>query len=180
MPNGNRARTCSVVMGFGKKTDYQANPPIDKPMYERLLDADLMIADLSTSNANALYELGVRHALRPHSTIVMADQNFAFPFDLNHLTILRLSLVAVNEARSIPATRSSRRAPDDRAQSQRGRIAILQLHNGRGGEKANRCRRAVRISSWRPRGPAAGSAACSHADCVKLQLHLLLMDPSDH
>src|SRR5262249_28805917 len=28
---------------------------IDKPMYEQLLEADLVIADLSTSNANAIY-----------------------------------------------------------------------------------------------------------------------------
>jgi hypothetical protein len=62
---------------------------IDKPMYEHLLDADLVIADLSTSNANAIYELGVRHALRPHTTIVMAEKGFAFPFDLNHLSILK-------------------------------------------------------------------------------------------
>jgi hypothetical protein len=58
-------------------------------MYEHLLQADLVIADLSTSNANALYELGVRHALRPHTTIVMAEKGFSFPFDLNHLSILR-------------------------------------------------------------------------------------------
>lgn len=39
---------------------------IDKPMYELLLGADVVvIADLSTSNANAIYELGIRHALRP-------------------------------------------------------------------------------------------------------------------
>ncbi len=57
-------------------------------MYEHLLEADLVIADLSTSNANAIYELGVRHALRPHTTIVMAEQNFKFPFDLNHVSML--------------------------------------------------------------------------------------------
>jgi MAP3K TRAFs-binding domain len=62
---------------------------IDKPMYENLLDADLVIADLSTSNANALYELGVRHALRPHTTIVIAENGFAFPFDLNHVAIMK-------------------------------------------------------------------------------------------
>jgi hypothetical protein len=61
---------------------------IDKPMYEQLLEADVVVADLSTSNANAIYELGVRHALRPHATIVMAESNFKFPFDLSHLTIL--------------------------------------------------------------------------------------------
>jgi hypothetical protein len=62
---------------------------IDKPMYDNLLSADLVIADLSTSNTNAIYELGVRHALRPHRTIVMAENNFSFPFDLNHLSILK-------------------------------------------------------------------------------------------
>ncbi len=60
---------------------------IDKPMYELLLDADIVIADLSTSNANAIYELGVRHALRPHTTIVIAEKQFKFPFDLGHLLI---------------------------------------------------------------------------------------------
>ena len=60
---------------------------IDKPMYEHLLNADVAIADLSTSNENAIYELGVRHALRPHTTIVLAEDQFKFPFDLNHLLI---------------------------------------------------------------------------------------------
>ena len=60
---------------------------IDKPMYENLLSADVAIADLSTSNENAIYELGVRHALKPHTTIVLAEKQFKFPFDLNHLLI---------------------------------------------------------------------------------------------
>jgi tetratricopeptide (TPR) repeat protein len=60
---------------------------IDKPMYELLLDADLVIADLSTSNANAIYELGVRHALRPNTTIVIAEKQFKFPFDIGHLLV---------------------------------------------------------------------------------------------
>ena len=62
---------------------------IDKPMYENLLDADLVIADLSTSNANAIYELGVRHALRPHTTIVIAEDKFTFPFDINRVLITK-------------------------------------------------------------------------------------------
>ena len=60
---------------------------IDKPMYELLLNADVVVADVSTSNANAIYELGVRHALRPYTTIVIAEQNFKFPFDIGHLLI---------------------------------------------------------------------------------------------
>jgi hypothetical protein len=62
---------------------------IDKPMYDNLLGADLVIADLSTANVNAVYELGVRHALRPQRTIVLAENSFSFPFDLNHLSILK-------------------------------------------------------------------------------------------
>ncbi|MEO1246446.1 MAG: TRAFs-binding domain-containing protein [Pseudomonadota bacterium] len=60
---------------------------IDRPMYQQLLGADLVIADLSTSNQNAIYELGVRHALRPNTTIVIAEKNFRFPFDLGHVVI---------------------------------------------------------------------------------------------
>jgi hypothetical protein len=60
---------------------------IDKPMYEFLLEADIVIADLSTSNENAIYELGVRHAMRPHTTVVIAESQFSFPFDINHVLI---------------------------------------------------------------------------------------------
>src|SRR5262245_44969309 len=56
-------------------------------MYELLLGADVVVADLSTSNANAIYELGVRHALRPFTTIVLAESQFKYPFDLSHIVI---------------------------------------------------------------------------------------------
>lgn len=52
---------------------------IDVPMYEQLLEADLVVADLSTLNANAFFELGVRYALRPRATN---------PFDTNHIATL--------------------------------------------------------------------------------------------
>ena len=62
---------------------------IDLKMYELLLRADLVIADISTANANAIYELGVRHALRPFRTIVMKEEEGKFHFDLNHLATLQ-------------------------------------------------------------------------------------------
>jgi hypothetical protein len=58
---------------------------IDVPMYEQLLRADLVIADLSTSNVNAFFELGVRYALRPRATICIAESGFKNPFDTNHI-----------------------------------------------------------------------------------------------
>jgi hypothetical protein len=61
---------------------------IDVPMYEQLLTADVVVADLSTSNKNAFYELGVRHALRPQTTIVICEDGAkSFPFDVNHLLV---------------------------------------------------------------------------------------------
>jgi hypothetical protein len=60
---------------------------IDVPMYEQLLNADVVVADVSTSNCNAFYELGVRHALRPYTTITIAEDKMVFPFDVNHIAI---------------------------------------------------------------------------------------------
>ena len=40
-------------------------------MFEQLLLADLVIADISVHNANVFYELGIRHALRSRQTILM-------------------------------------------------------------------------------------------------------------
>jgi hypothetical protein len=61
---------------------------IDVPMYEQLLDADLVVADLSTLNANAFFELGVRYALRPRATVAIAESGFKNPFDTNHIATL--------------------------------------------------------------------------------------------
>ena len=60
---------------------------INVPMYERLLKADVVVADVSTYNCNAFYELGVRHALRPYTTIIISEDGLTFPFDLGQIAI---------------------------------------------------------------------------------------------
>lgn len=60
---------------------------IDRPMYEWLYRADLVIADLSTYNVNAAFELGVRYGLRSRFTIIVAEGNFKNPFDVSHIVI---------------------------------------------------------------------------------------------
>lgn len=60
---------------------------IDVPMYEWLVGADVVIADLSTYNPNSFYELGVRHALRPYTTIAISENQLVAPFDVNHTVI---------------------------------------------------------------------------------------------
>ena len=51
-------------------------------MFERLLLADVVIADISIHNANVYYELGIRHALRPRTTILIRARKDEVPFDL--------------------------------------------------------------------------------------------------
>lgn len=57
---------------------------IDKSMYALLMQADLVIADITTYNPNAIYELGIRHGVRPQSTIILKEKNGKIPFDLDH------------------------------------------------------------------------------------------------
>lgn len=60
---------------------------IDVPMYEWIYKADIVVADVSTLNANALYELGVRHAMKPNTTIVISESQTKYPFDIDHTLI---------------------------------------------------------------------------------------------
>ena len=46
---------------------------IDRSMYALLYRADVVIADISTYNPNAIYELGVRHTLKKYSTIIIKE-----------------------------------------------------------------------------------------------------------
>ncbi len=58
---------------------------IHKPMYERLILSDYAIADLTTANANVFYELGVRHSVKPFTTISLFASGSVLPFDVNFL-----------------------------------------------------------------------------------------------
>lgn len=54
---------------------------IHKPMYERLMFCDFAVADLSFANANVFYELGIRHALKPYTTVSIFEIATRLPFD---------------------------------------------------------------------------------------------------
>jgi hypothetical protein len=60
---------------------------IDRPMYQWIMEADLVIADLSTYNVNAAYELGVRYGVAPKATITVAEDQFVNPFDVSHIIV---------------------------------------------------------------------------------------------
>lgn len=62
---------------------------IDESMYYGILEADLVVADISTLNPNAIYELGVRHGVKKNRTIIMMESKDRFFFDLNHSRTVR-------------------------------------------------------------------------------------------
>lgn len=64
---------------------------IDYKFVTCLNGADIVIADISTMNVNAIYELGARHALKPRTTILLCakekEKEFNF-FDITYVPII--------------------------------------------------------------------------------------------
>ena len=69
--------------------DLNTSGAIDNVMFENILHADFVVVDLTTFNANVMYELGVRHVLRPYSTILMCEKESMgkIPFNIKKLVI---------------------------------------------------------------------------------------------
>ena len=51
-------------------------------MFARLLLAEFVVADLTLANANVFYELGIRHAAKPFTTVPIFANVSALPFDV--------------------------------------------------------------------------------------------------
>ena len=60
----------------------QVGGSIHKPMFERLMLCDYAVADITGANPNVYYELGIRHAVRPRSTIILFAGGTPLPFDI--------------------------------------------------------------------------------------------------
>lgn len=60
----------------------QVGGTIHKPMYERLMLCEFAVADVTGANPNVYYELGIRHAVRPRSTVILFAEGTALPFDI--------------------------------------------------------------------------------------------------
>jgi O-acetyl-ADP-ribose deacetylase (regulator of RNase III) len=62
---------------------------IHKKMFRGIFDADVSVVDITSLNPNVFYELGVRHALHKHVTLVIRrNSNAPVPFNVNGLNIL--------------------------------------------------------------------------------------------
>jgi hypothetical protein len=62
------------------------------PMFGRLLLSDYVVADLTLSNANVFYELGIRHTARPFTTVPIYATIHSLPFDVSLVRAIPYSL----------------------------------------------------------------------------------------
>jgi hypothetical protein len=67
---------------------------VHKAMFERLILADYAVVDLTAASPNVFYELGVRHAVRPYSTVLVSADVKQIPFDLAPDRVLPYALDA--------------------------------------------------------------------------------------
>jgi MAP3K TRAFs-binding domain len=113
MPFGKKATSDGSVIDFDKVYSNLISPAIcqaklepiradqetaggiiQKPMFERLILCPFAVADLTTANANVYYELGVRHAFRPWSTVQIIAEGVRLPFDVQMLRTISYKLGA--------------------------------------------------------------------------------------
>ena len=101
---------------------------IHKPLFERLILCEYAIADLTTANANVFYELGVRHAVRRWSTILLFSKGGSqLPFDTAPLQALPYLLDGDGRPVDIDSTRSGVAARLNAARQARTDSPIYQL-----------------------------------------------------
>ena len=72
----------SVGLEVMRADEEQSAGDIRADMFQELLMADLVVADLTLDNPNVWYELGVRHALRARGVILVQGPRTAQPFDI--------------------------------------------------------------------------------------------------
>ena len=92
-------------------------------MFQELLVADLVVADLTLDNPNVWYELGVRHALRARGVILVQGPRPTQPFDIYTDRKLRYRL---KDGAPDPTTLA-----EDRDALTRMAVATLQAWQGR-------------------------------------------------
>jgi len=101
---------------------------IHKPMFERLVLCEYAVADLTTANANVFYELGVRHAVRPWSTVLMFAEGGRLPFDVAPLRALPYQLQG-GKPTNVDASRAMLRKQLDSARTRANDSPVFQLLN---------------------------------------------------
>jgi Flp pilus assembly protein TadD len=80
----------AIPKGFEcKRADELRKPGLIDQLYNQwLLDADVVLADLTLGNPNVFYELGIRQALSKRGTVLVAHVGMKLPFDVRNQVVL--------------------------------------------------------------------------------------------
>ncbi|MEM7057568.1 MAG: hypothetical protein AAF557_08260 [Pseudomonadota bacterium] len=71
-----------------RRTDHDAfSGSINQDMFEYIMYSRMALADISGLNANALYELGARHALQDAGTVILRQKGHGIPFDIRTIKV---------------------------------------------------------------------------------------------
>lgn len=93
---------------------------IHKPMFERLILCDFAVADLTGANANVFYELGLRHGIRPATTVLLYAGTERMMFDVAPLRALPYTLDPAGRPADLEAARTGLRKLLEAAKAQQG------------------------------------------------------------
>jgi hypothetical protein len=103
---------------------------IHKPMFERLVLCHYALADVTAASANVIYELGVRHAVRPHRTVLLFAAGGRLPFDVQDLRCIPYQLGADGKPWDVDGTRKSIAEALRAARSADTNSPVFQLADG--------------------------------------------------
>ena len=93
---------------------------IHKPMFERLILCDFAVADLTGANANVFYELGLRHGIRPATTVLLFAGTERMAFDVAPLRAMPYQLGPDGKPSGVEAAREGLRKLLDAAKGLQG------------------------------------------------------------
>jgi len=82
-----------------REVDKSAAGSITASLVENLVSADVVVVDLTGSNANVFLELGMRYAVRHSVTVLMAQEGTDIPFDIKGYRFIRYNRFRPREAR---------------------------------------------------------------------------------
>lgn len=90
------------VFGEGssdRESDSLEPGAITDKIIQKLNEYDFAVVDITGGNPNVFYELGVRHALRTKTTVIMKQKTTNIPFDIGNYRVLDYTPFRFEEAR---------------------------------------------------------------------------------
>ncbi len=131
------ARECGYVAE--RSSDSERPGMITSQIVDSLVNAPLVIADLSFHNPNVFYELAVRHAARK-PVVILCDREWSVPFDISDARMVRFNFSKLQDPKDVL---------DSLADARQSLVAQIRLVEESGGEVDNPISSSIDLAAWR-------------------------------